>query len=264
MKKGKNYVRTKFSPEVLRASVAALTQESPPTPPTPPRRYLVVNLGHETWHHESEEEFFADYRRPIVDAVYQLEGPDWGFRLQVVGSLSLLEVSASKRSSIARAFEVLDAAQSDSLLPEAPSPPPPTPVVFLGHGGSPLWRDLRDHLQDKHGITVEAYEIGSRAGHAIRDVLESMMRRSSIAFLVLTAEDVMADGSMHARQNVVHELGLFQGALGFSRAIAVLEEGTEEFSNLHGIEQIRFASGRIRETFGEVLATIKREVGIGA
>jgi predicted nucleotide-binding protein len=52
---------------------------------------------------------------------------------------------------------------------------------------------------------------------------------------------------------------LFQGKLGFSRAIVLLEEGTEEFSNIHGIEQIRFSRGNIKETYGEILATVKRE-----
>lgn len=55
------------------------------------------------------------------------------------------------------------------------------------------------------------------------------------------------------------ELGLFQGKLGFARAVVLLEEGTEEFSNIHGIHQIRFAKGRIKETFGDILATLRRE-----
>ena len=71
----------------------------------------------------------------------------------------------------------------------------------------------------------------------------------------------MADGELRARQNVVHELGLFQGRPGFDRAIALLEDGTEEFSNLHGIQQVRFAPGHINGTFGEVLATLRREFG---
>ena len=69
----------------------------------------------------------------------------------------------------------------------------------------------------------------------------------------------MADGTMRARQNVIHETGLFQGRLGFSRAIVMLEEGAEEFSNVQGVQQIRFAKGNIKETFGEVLATLRRE-----
>ena len=75
----------------------------------------------------------------------------------------------------------------------------------------------------------------------------------------MTGEDTQNDGTLRARQNVVHETGLFQGRLGFSRGIVLLESGAEEFSNLYGIQQIRFAKGSIRETFGDVLANIKRE-----
>jgi hypothetical protein len=39
----------------------------------------------------------------------------------------------------------------------------------------------------------------------------------------------------------------------------LLEEEVVEFSNIHGLNQIRFHKGNIRETFGEVLATIRRE-----
>ena len=112
-----------------------------------------------------------------------------------------------------------------------------------------------------HGYTVIAYEIGARAGHAIRDILKSMIAHSSFAVLVMTAEDKDPDDNFHARPNVIHELGLFQGYLGFDRAIALLEEGTQEFSNIHGMHQLRYDRGRIKETFGDVLATIRREVG---
>ena len=122
-----------------------------------------------------------------------------------------------------------------------------------------MWRDLKDHLQDKHGYSIEAYEVGARAGHTIRDMLEQMLSSSSFAILVLTAEDETSNGKFLARQNVIHETGLFQGRLGFNRAIVLLEKGTEEFSNIHGIEQIRFSKNNIKETYGEVLATLKRE-----
>ena len=104
-----------------------------------------------------------------------------------------------------------------------------------------------------------AYETGARAGHTIRDTLNDLAESASIAFLVFTAEDEQKDGEFHARQNVVHETGLFQGKLGFSRGVALLEIGVTPFSNLQGIEQIRFRN--IQETFGEVLAVIKREFG---
>jgi predicted nucleotide-binding protein len=136
-------------------------------------------------------------------------------------------------------------------------------VVFIGHGRSGLWDELKDHLHEKHGYAVEAYEIGTRAGHTIRDILADMMNRSTFAILVMTAEDEFADGSFHPRENVIHEAGLFQGRLGFARAIILLEDGAQEFSNIHGLQRIRFPKGRIKETYGDVLATLRREFNLG-
>jgi predicted nucleotide-binding protein len=50
----------------------------------------------------------------------------------------------------------------------------------------------------------------------------------------------LEDGKLHARLNVIHEAGLFQGRLGFNKAIILLEEGCEEFSNIHGLGHIPF------------------------
>jgi predicted nucleotide-binding protein len=79
----------------------------------------------------------------------------------------------------------------------------------------------------------------------------------------MTAEDEVKGDLLRARQNVIHEIGLFQGRLGFSKAIVLLEEGVEEFSNLNGINHISFGKGGIRETFGDVLAAISAELPAG-
>jgi predicted nucleotide-binding protein len=76
-----------------------------------------------------------------------------------------------------------------------------------------------------------------------------MLDAAAIAFLVLTAEDETADGKMQARMNVVREAGLFQGRLGFSRAIIMLEEGCEALSNIEGLGQIRFPKNKIKAAF---------------
>ncbi len=128
--------------------------------------------------------------------------------------------------------------------------------IFVGHGRDPAWRDLKDHLQDKHGFTVTAYEIGARAGYSIQEVLDEMVKEAAFALLVHTGEDEGADGSLLARQNVVHETGLFQGRLDFRRAIILREQGCEGFSNVIGTNEIRYSKGNIREVFGDVLATI--------
>lgn len=116
-------------------------------------------------------------------------------------------------------------------------------------------------MQDQHGFNVVAYETGSRAGHTIRDIIAEMLEKSSFAILVMTGENVMEDGTLMARQNVIHEIGLFQGRLGFTKAIVLKEEGTKEFSNISGVNQIRYSKGNIKETFGDVLGVLRREFG---
>ncbi len=131
--------------------------------------------------------------------------------------------------------------------------------VFIGHGRNKLWRDLKDHLQDLHGIDVTAYETGARAGLTIHEILIDLSSSASIAFLVHTGEDIDKDGNAHARENVIHETGLFQGKLGFRRAIVLLEDGCNEFSNISGLQQLRFPKDNMKEIFGDVLAVLRRE-----
>ncbi len=42
-------------------------------------------------------------------------------------------------------------------------------------------------------------------------------------------------------------------------SIVLVEDGVEAFSSINGIQQIRFERGNIRSTFGDVLATLRRE-----
>jgi predicted nucleotide-binding protein len=208
---------------------------------------------------ENEEEFFAEYRRPgsLGHLMFDILRPDSRLLIHGHGLSVGVAITAPSRPQIEAVSAVFERNAASCAVSQPTVDREPT--IFIGHGRSPLWRDLKDHLHEKHGIKVEAYEIGARAGHAVRDVLEEMLSKSAFALLVLTGEDMTLDGSSRARQNVIHEAGLFQGRLGFHRAVVLLEEGTEEFSNIHGLEQIRFAKGKIKETFGDVLATIRRE-----
>jgi predicted nucleotide-binding protein len=212
-----------------------------------------------TWNYDDVEEFFGDYRTSTGFAWFTVYGG--GYDIDVTHRLNQAEVSvkAPTKSEIEAVFDIFERNLDQSRLSVQPESVKEAPVVFIGHGRSAAWRDLKDHLQDKHGIQIEAYETGARAGHTIRDILEEMIERSSFAVLVMTAEDEQGDGGMRARQNVIHEAGLFQGRLGFAKAILLLEHGVEEFSNVQGIQYIPFAKNNIRETFGDVVATLWRE-----
>lgn len=135
--------------------------------------------------------------------------------------------------------------------------------VFIGHGGSPLWRELKDFVQDRLNLPWDEFNRVPIAGIPNTTRLAEMLDSSGIAFLVLTAEDELKDGSARARQNVVHEAGLFQGRLGFTRAIVLVEEGCEEFSNIAGLGQIRFPKARIDAAFEHVRLVLEREGFLG-
>ena len=124
--------------------------------------------------------------------------------------------------------------------------------VFIGHGRSHVWKELRDFIQDRLHLPWDEFNRVPTAGITNIERLSEMLEQASIAFLIMTAEDEQADRKLHARMNVVHEAGLFQGKLGFERAIVLLEEGCEEFSNIQGLGQIRFPKGNISAKFEEI------------
>jgi hypothetical protein len=131
--------------------------------------------------------------------------------------------------------------------------------VFIGHGSSKEWKDLKDFISERMRLPWDEFNRVSVAGIPNTVRLSTMLDAAAIAFLVLTAEDERADGKMQARLNVVHEAGLFQGRLGFSRAVIMLEEGCDEFSNIQGLGQIRFPRNSIKAAFHDVQLVLERE-----
>lgn len=131
--------------------------------------------------------------------------------------------------------------------------------VFIGHGRSGAWRELKDFVQERLSLPWDEFNRVPVAGVTNIARLSEMLDAAAIALLVMTGEDEMADGEVQARMNVVHEAGLFQGRLGFTRAILLLEDGCAEFSNVQGLGQIRFPKGKISAAFEEVRLVMERE-----
>ncbi|MEG2955014.1 MAG: nucleotide-binding protein [Hafnia sp.] len=131
--------------------------------------------------------------------------------------------------------------------------------IFIGHGRSHLWRELKDFVKDKLRLPYDEFNRVPVAGTTNIARLAQMLDQSCFAFLIMTAEDELNDGSMQARMNVIHEVGLFQGRLGFERAIVLLEDGCQEFTNINGLGQIRFPKGNISAIFEQVREVLERE-----
>jgi hypothetical protein len=164
MKKEVAYSRTVFSADVIREALRAATADQDEEQITSGLR--TARRGNETWTFDSDEKFLASivvsllplcllhYGRGKIGLTFGL------YRLNMN-----LEVSASNRQEIESIFEVFDRHRSDSVIPEPeppPSEPPSPPTVFIGHGRSQQWRDLKDHLHEQHGLPVQAYEVSAR------------------------------------------------------------------------------------------------------
>jgi predicted nucleotide-binding protein len=131
--------------------------------------------------------------------------------------------------------------------------------VFIGHGRGSDWQELALWLTDRPKLQYDHFNRYEQAGLTTIHRLEEMLADAVFAILILTAEDEQADGTMRARQNVVHEAGLFQGRLGFNKAILLVDDQCVDFSNVEGLTHIKFTRGKIRAVFENVRGALERE-----
>lgn len=165
-----------------------------------------------------------------------------------------LKASDNLLAYIKRAVQHMKRVSTSSLHPSSQGT-----RIFIGHGRSPVWKELRDFLRDRLKLEWEEFNRVPMAGQSTLSRLAEMLDSSAFAFLLMTPEDEQLDGEIRARENVVHEAGLFQGRLGFSKAIILREEGCAAFGNIDGLGEIRFIRGNIIAAFEDIREVLERE-----
>ena len=257
LSKTKVYPGTKFAPETIERGFNAFRERLPPEPGrTIGFDFSTVLPNDEAWTLDTAQEFYAQYRDDIKSGTARAShGPTAQMAVQFTrerepGEARVFTMLAT-RADLEAVFEVFESAVADSQIVYRPT-------VFIGHGHAQSWRELKDYLRERQHILVQDFNTDPTAGYGVTEVLQQLVRTSSLALVVHTAEDEQPNGSVRARENVVHETGLFQGALGFRRAIVVREQSCEPFSNVAGLQEVRFGT-TIREAFSEVADVINRE-----
>jgi predicted nucleotide-binding protein len=155
--------------------------------------------------------------------------------------------------------DIFSRSENDSKSSTSATDPKPHPAIFIGHGRAKDWLVLKEFLRERLHITCVEFNSESAAGLPTQQRLEDLLMQATFAFLVMTAEDQHADGRRHARENVIHEVGLFQGKLGFRKAILLVEDECEKPSNVHGLTYIAFPKHRIDAACEEVRRVLERE-----
>lgn len=129
--------------------------------------------------------------------------------------------------------------------------------IFISHGHNELLKyKLKDFIQNTlHREPLILSEMPNN-GMTVVEKLEAASKLCNVAIVLLTKDDETKEGGMRARQNVIHEIGFFQGKYGRQKVILLREQGVEIFSNISGILRIEFTSSH----FEEIYDTLRREL----
>lgn len=124
--------------------------------------------------------------------------------------------------------------------------------VFLTHGHRDDWCHVQKFIETELFVpTIEFNQVAYR-GNTIIQHLSALAERCSCAVIVMTGEDAVEEGELRSRENVIHELGFFQGRFGIDRVVILHEGGTHVPSNLQGIIYIAYDQGAIVDVFSRL------------
>jgi predicted nucleotide-binding protein len=121
--------------------------------------------------------------------------------------------------------------------------------VFITHGRSNDWREVQAFIEkDANLPTLElAQEVN--LGSTVIEKLEHNAAKCDSAVIVMTGDDTDAGGQARARENVMHEIGFFQGRFGRKKVVLLHEEGVSIPTNLSGVVYVPFPKGSISAGF---------------
>jgi len=130
--------------------------------------------------------------------------------------------------------------------------------VFISHGHNEIVRyKLEQFVRTRLGLDPLVLQAAPDLGMTIVEKLEHYGSGCSFALIVLTADDVTAEGGRRARQNVLHELGFFHGKLGRRRVLLLRQHGVELFSNISGLIYKDFDADRVESAFEAIRMAIE-------
>jgi predicted nucleotide-binding protein len=133
--------------------------------------------------------------------------------------------------------------------------------VFISHGRSKDWYEVQQHIERDLGLkSMELAQEPSR-GQTVIEKLVANTNACDSAVIVMSGDDVDDEGKLRVRENVMHEIGYFQGAYGRSRVVLLHEEDVNVPTNLGGIVYVSYPKGLVKGTFGELDRELKAIYG---
>lgn len=126
--------------------------------------------------------------------------------------------------------------------------------IFIGHWRSKIYLEVLEFLRARLKLPnehIHYFEIGQLETPEVMPLLRKFLSVCGHAIIVASGEDGCGS-EVRARQNVVHEAGLFQGALGEGTVTVLLQEGVTWISNDQGKVFLNFKDDHIASTFNDL------------
>lgn len=134
--------------------------------------------------------------------------------------------------------------------------------VFISHGRSDEWRLVQPFIERDVGLSTIELEQEPSLGRTIIEKLFHYADHCDSAVIIMTGDDIGSDDVPKVRENVMHEIGFFQGRYGRGMVVLLHEEGVSIPTNLAGVVYIPFPKGKIDAGFHvlqrELNATYRR------
>lgn len=122
--------------------------------------------------------------------------------------------------------------------------------IFLSHGHNEFLKlKLKDFLNTRLGQSPIILAEQPSLGFTVVEKLERVSEMCCFAVILMTKDDQQVDGGVRARQNVIHDIGFFQGKYGRKNVVLLAERGIELFTNISGIIRIEFEAQHFEECY---------------
>ena len=126
--------------------------------------------------------------------------------------------------------------------------------IFLSHDKHPLWQEVADFLELKMQHQVAALQDMPDDGRTNLALLDDITDECSFAVVIALAND------SRSRENLIHEIGFYQGKFGCENVLVLRQEGAADFPSISGIVSQEFKGNDIKTTFDRIKKEIETAI----
>ena len=176
--------------------------------------------------------------------------PDSGSNIYVEPALAPIKNSLSYVLELRSNYRIGE----NTSFPSTPS------RIFISHGRSKEWHKIQVYVEKTLGLSTLELAQEASLGRSVLQKLDEESSKCGYAVIVMTGDDVEGE-IVKARENVMHEVGFFQGKLGLRNTILLHEEGVNIPSNIHGLVYISFPKDLVEAALGALHGELKVLMG---